>query len=402
LGELQATAGERVVNALVVFGPALLIGWRGWRWLLPGLPIAAAALLSTGPGGAFDFRYHHYAIVVPLIIMAVIEGTSLLYQRSQTSLSANPATARRRGRSWRGDLGLTVGITILCAALLTDIPLNPLFWIGGPDQGLDQTDYGITQRDSIKDRFLARIPTNAAIAASTFLSGHLANRSTVYMLRYPEEVQGPELLPQLLPQVEYAIADALFDYYLPLDNGYAGGVDGDRDAISLLLHDPNFGLIGSQDGLLLFQRGAASTGLQNTISSRPDDGTPAAQQYGNAVALVRASAQQSAPNRLRFSFTWRVTGGFGSNAYMAVTRLRGVAGRIVHLPGYALRPSWEWHAGELIEETFEAELPEGTQPGRYELLTGWYDIRSPYAQDSDARSLLPGSSELVVATVEVR
>lgn len=401
-GEIRTTLGARIVNAVIVLCPLLLVGWRGWRWLLPGLPIAAAALLSTGPGGAYDFRYHHYAIVVPFLVMAAIEGLTILYRRSLIPPPTDPRIPRRRVRSWRGDLGLTTAVTILFAALLTDIPLNPLFWIGGPGQGLDQTVYGVTSRDAIKDRLLARIPAGAPVAASNFLSGHLTNRSTLYLLRYPDEAQGPQRLPKLLPQVEYAVADALFDYFLPLEAGYAGGIDGDREAIGLLLNDPQFGLTGMQDGLLLFERGAATRAVQNTISSRPDDGSPAVQQYGDAIALVQATVVESGPGRLRLSFTWRVTGGFGQRQYLAVSRLRGSNGRIVHLPGYALRPSWQWRSGELIDETFEAELPEGLQAGSYELLTGWYDLSSPYALDIDERSRLPGSSELVVGSVSIR
>ncbi|MEI7771198.1 MAG: DUF2079 domain-containing protein, partial [Chloroflexales bacterium] len=67
LGEVGATAGERLLNALVVLGPALLVAWRGWRWLLVGAPLALAALISTGPGAGYDYRYHHYAAVVPFI-----------------------------------------------------------------------------------------------------------------------------------------------------------------------------------------------------------------------------------------------------------------------------------------------------------------------------------------------
>jgi uncharacterized membrane protein len=76
LTEIWATLGDRVLSALVVFGPVFLIMGRGWRWLLPGLPVAFAMLLTTGPGGAYDFRYHHYALVVPFILMACIDGVT--------------------------------------------------------------------------------------------------------------------------------------------------------------------------------------------------------------------------------------------------------------------------------------------------------------------------------------
>jgi uncharacterized membrane protein len=388
LGQITTTLGERVLNALIVFGPVLLVAWRGWRWLIPALPVAAAALLSTGPGGAFDYRYHHYGVVVPFIIMAAIDGVG--------RMQAIPK--RRGGRSWRGDLGLTVGVTLLCAALLVDIPLNPLFWLRIPGSGLDPAMYGVTERDEAKPQLLARIPAGAPTIASNFLAPHLANRSTLYLLRYPDESAGPRRLPSLLPQAEYAVADALFDFFLPIDGGYAGGIDGDREAIALLLSDPAFGLIGMQDGLLLFQRGAA--GMQNQISARPDDGAPAIQVFGDAVELVSATAEVTAPGRAQLRYVWRLRKGFGERRYVAISQLSGVPeARFVHLPGYALSPSWEWQAGTLVEERFEIELPPDLQPAGVPLLTGWYDLASPFAYRSDPRSLLPGSQQVETATL---
>jgi uncharacterized membrane protein len=388
LDQITATLGERALNALIVFGPVLLVAWRGWRWLIPGLPIAAAALLSTGPGGAFDYRYHHYGVAVPFIIMAAIDGVG--------RMQALPR--RRGGRSWRGDLGLTVGVTLLCAALLVDIPLNPLFWLRIPGSGLDSAMYGVTERDQLKPKLLARIPVGAPVVASNFLAPHLANRSTLYLLRYPDEAAGPRRLPTLLPQAEYAIADALFDFFLPIDGGYAGGIDGDREAIGLLLNDPAFGLIGMQDGLLLFQRSPAASGLQNQISERPDDGTPAIQVFGDAVELVSATIETTTPGRAQLHYIWRVRQGFGGHRYVAISQIAGIPeARFVHLPGYVLSPSWQWQPGTLVEEHFEIELPEGLQPGDMQILTGWYDFASPFAYRSDPRSLLPGSEQVETA-----
>src|SRR4029079_1358325 len=124
-------------------------------------------------------------------------------------------------------------------ALLVDTPLNPLFWIGLPGQGRDPSAYGILPRDAVKDRFLEAVPPGVPLAASNQLAPHLANRSTLYLLRYPDESEGPRRLAQNLARVGYALADALFDLYLPAEGGYGGGLDGDHAAIGLLLHDPH-------------------------------------------------------------------------------------------------------------------------------------------------------------------
>jgi uncharacterized membrane protein len=403
MSEIRDTLGDRLLSAIVVFGPALLIAWRGWRWLLPGLPIALAALLTTGPGGAYDFRYHHYAVVVPFILMAAISGVGLHMERAAAaSVSAVPVRFRSR-RGWRGDLGLTLVTVGLFTALLVDTPLNPLFWLHLPGQGLDQSVYGITARDGVKDRFLAELPPRVPLAASTFLAPHLANRSTLYLVRYPDEPRAGRL-PGVLPQVDLALADALFDYYVPITGGYGGGLDYDRDAIGLLLRDRSFGMVAARDGLLLFQRAAPSDQvLTNTLALLPDDAAPAEQTFGGRVALVRHSISQIGPRRLRASFTWRAITSFGPSRFVAVSRLDGVANaRIVHVPSYALRPAWEWQPGALVEEMFDVELPPEVAPGSYTWRIGWYNVELPTSYATDARSLLPDSQEVALETVTIK
>ncbi len=415
LAELGATLGDRLLSAVVVFGPALLVARRGWRWLLPGLPVAAAALLTTGPGGAYDYRYHHYAVVVPFIIMAAIEGVELRMKNEELRKSKasdqvlnsqfSILNSRRRGRSWRGDLGLTLAIVLIFTALLVDTPLNPLFWVGLPGQGRDPSAYGILPRDTVKDRFLEIVPPGVPLAASNQLGPHLANRETLYLLRYPDEPEGPGRLPRSLTQVDYAVADALFDLYLPVDGGYGGGLDGDRAAIGILLRDPDFGLVAERDGLLLFQRGAPPDRvLSNTLALRSDDGAPAEQTFGAQVALVRHTIAQTGPRRLRASFTWRLTGDFSQiGRFVAVSWLEGVPdARIVHLPAYALLPSWEWRPGQLIQETFDVELPAEVAPGRYTWRLGWHNIGLPASYATDVRSRLPGSQEVAIDSVAIK
>lgn len=397
LSEIGTTWGDRLLSAVVVFGPVLLVAWRGWRWVLPGLPIALAALLTTGPGGAYDYRYHHYAIVVPFLMMATIDGVGRLSARG-TSAGAT----RQSRRSWRGDLGLVVGTVLIASVFLVDIPLNPFFWLHVPGQGLDPSIYGVTARDLVKDRFLMeRIPADAPLAASTFLATHLADRSTLYLVRYPDEPRAVRL-PRLLPQVDYALADALFDYYIPLNDGYGGGLDYDRDAIGLLLRDPAFGLVAQRDGLVLFQRAATPEQvLTETIALRPDDRAVAEHDFAGEIALVRHTIAHIGPQRLRAHFTWRLMGErLQRGRFVAVSRLEGLAdARFVHLPSYALLPSWQWRAGQMIEETFDIDLPADVPPGNYRWLVGWYDITQPSSYATDARSRLAGSQEIALETI---
>ena len=87
--ELAASWDQRLLNALIVIGPALYLAWRGWPWLLPALPIAAAALLSTGPGGSFDWPWLRGACMCAIASLSAAGGLiSALPQRLYSSLAA--------------------------------------------------------------------------------------------------------------------------------------------------------------------------------------------------------------------------------------------------------------------------------------------------------------------------
>jgi uncharacterized membrane protein len=381
--ELWATTPQRIVNAVVVFGPALMLVWPGRKWLIPALPVALAALLSTGPGGAFDFRYHHYALVVPFIVRAAIEGV----QAKQRAVKAG-----RSRRNWRGDTVLTAIITIVFSIVLVDTPFNPQFWLGLPGQGRDDAEYGVTARDTLKDRFLAEHFSNhTPTMASVMLATHIANRDTLYLVRYPDD-PGAERVPGLLPMVDTVVLDSLFDWRVMLDDGFAGGAAYERDALGLLLQDPKFGLVAARDGLLLFERGAEQRGFAQQIS--PIDANPqqaALQRFGDSLELLEADleliAGEGAERRVRARFVWRLLKPIERGPLVAVSQLEGIAGaRLVHLPSYALLPSERWQPGQPIEEVFELPLPNDLPSGSYTWQLGWYDTSRVYAADTDQRS----------------
>jgi uncharacterized membrane protein len=420
-GQLSAlfnTLGDRFLSFLVVFGPVFLIVWRGWKWLLPGLPVAFAMLISTGPGGAHDFRYHHYALVVPFIMMATIDGVNMMIDKQQQNGKGTKEETQereqqpgvktprpRRKRNWRADLMVTAITVFLFNALLVDTPLNPLFWMALPGEGLDPSAYGITKRDAIKNAFVAseEVPQDAPLATSMILAPHQANREYIYMVRYPED-PGAEFLPQFLPFVDYVMADALFDYFIPLgENSYGGGVDYEREAIGVTMRDPNFSLIKAQDGLLLFARDAAA---KHRLLQRVDilEGMAPAPMtlFGSQISLINADFASLGEQRFRATFDWTAADPSGlTQNYVAVSTLGGVDGhRIVHLPTYALLPTRRWPVGSIVRETFDVDVKD-LAPGRYIWHVGWYRLNHPYSYATDERSLLAESQPMIVGTIEV-
>ncbi len=402
LGGLAATAGERLLVALVVVGPALLLAWRGWRWLLAAAPLIGAVLISTGPGTTYHYGYHHYALAVPFLVMAAIDGAARLRARAEDAPAQPPARARRP-RSWRADMAFTTGVVILISALLVDTPLNPTFWMGLPGVGLDPSAYGVTPRDAVAAQFLAeQVPPAAPLAVSAFLGAHVAGRPTLFTLRYNDD-PGGERLPAILPRVEVAVADALFDWRTVADGQLAGGVDYEAEEIGLLLRDPAFALTAARDGLLVFRRGAdPAAALRQGLAPAGDAPLPPRPATFGPIGLVGARIEHLGGRRYLASFDWELRGPAPDGRLVAVSRLEGVEGaRLVHLPSYALLPVSAWAEGQLVRERFEVELPAGLAPGAYTWLTAWYDPAHPDAYATDERGRLPGAAEVAVATITV-
>ncbi len=399
---VPATVGDRLLNGIVVFGPALLLGRHAPSWFLPAAIIALPVLLSTGPGPVYDYRYHHYALAVPFLVAAIVYGAAALVRGP-----ALQASDRRRTRPpWRGQVFLTLAIVALFNAGLVDTPLSPLFWTGVPGRGLDPWAYGRTSRDALKDRWLpAQVPPDLPLAVSTFLAPRLTNRPTLYLVRYGDEPPSPASLrlARRLDEVAYALPDALFDYAVPVKGAYiAGGVMYDVPAITLLLRDPAFGLVAARDGLLLFQRHPpAGRALGQQVEWFAADPSPLQARFGEAIGLVGAEVEPLGGRRFRLRYDWIALGSLADRPpLLAVSRLGGVDdARIVHLPTLALYPTTAWQPGQGVRERFEVLLPDEVAPGRYPLLVGWYDSGSPFAAFTDARSRV--GDEVVVGMITV-
>ena len=380
---------QRLISALIVFAPALFLGLRGWRWLLPGLPIALFALLSNGPGSSFDYRYHHYAIAVPFFILAIIDGAARTHTPGVRYLA----------------LFVTALTTLAAGVIFVTTPLSPLRWGTAPGMSGDHAVYGVLPRDALKDRFLAElVPPNVPLITSTFFAPRLVNRQTLYTLQYPSAERSPTL-PALLSKIDYALADALFDYRLLAGNSVIGGPGYDRAAIGTLLRDPRFGLVTERDGLLLFQRDPApGAALPQSVELADTPILPATPAALGPVQLLGASIEPLGGRRYSASFEWQLSGDQPPQGlWVPVSRVGGRDdARIVHLPTYALLPPSEWQPGQVVRERFEIELPADLPAGEYVWSVAWYDGANPEALFTDARALPPGVTPAVVTTITLR
>ena len=72
-------------------------------------------------------------------------------------------------------------------------------------------------------RITNKTTVEATLEAVRRLTRHGIDQYLFFMVGYPDEPEGPRRLPQSLTRVDYAVADALFDLYLPTEGGYGGG-----------------------------------------------------------------------------------------------------------------------------------------------------------------------------------
>lgn len=385
---------DRAVNLLAVLLPSALLWWWA-RWaVLPAFAIIVPAVLSTGPGASYAWSYHHYAAAVPFIVSASIIGAAQRLDRVR-----NLKLRLREAR--------TAGALFLIASLvmhvgLNDTPLGLSFWRSEPGAGLDPSGYRPTARDAFKDRWLrAQVPPDAPVAASNFLAPHLFQHTTLFLTRYPDE-PAPQRFVENVAQVRLVVLDALFDFYQQTGNGYAGGVDYDVAAIRQLLQLPGWSLMTARDGLLRFEATSAG-GLRQSIRAIAD-AAPTPARADQSIVLLASSVEPlpDQPRRYRATFRWQAALDLaGSRPLVAVSQLEGVPhSRIVHLPSYVLQPTDTWQVGQVWEEQFDFELPAEVAPGRYQLRTAWYDVRSPVAAATDARSRV--GEELAISVLELR
>ncbi len=383
---------DRVLNLLAVLTPSAFLWWRALPTAAPAFAIIGPALISTGPGAAYAWSYHHYAAAVPFIVAGSIMGAARLVEQTKN------ARLRRRNAVAVGALFL--GASLVFHVGLNDTPLGLTFWRSEPGFGLSPGSYGRTSRDALKDRWLAEaVPSGVPLAASNFLAPHLFKRESLYLVRYPDEPTAARL-PQILPQVQLAIPDALFDFVQRSGAGFVGGVAYDVDAIRQLLQAPTWGLTAARDGLLRFEREPQPERVLQQRIARVADSSAAQARFADVIELVQSRVDPIGERRYQATFRWRALRDFQPDEqFVAVSALEGVPhNRMAHLPSYALQPTTSWRAGDVWEEQWEVQVPAGVA-GSHAWRVGWYDTRNLYAAETDVRSRI--GDEVVITVLEL-
>ncbi len=383
--QIGATSLARLTNGMIVLLPALFLGRRAPRWLLVAASIILPVMISSGPGPSYAYKYHHYALAVPFLMMAIIDGAAQLFSTFSSSprISAPPRNSASHSRPTA--VAMTLFIVLVFNIVTVDGPLSPFFYnpLPGSAQGLSSSGYLIMPRDAFKDDWLARlVPDDTAVAANRQMALRLVNRETLYL-----NTPLYKSLDAVLPELDLVVADALYDFVLGNETYISEGVTADLAAIQLLLQQPDWQLQEAQDGLLLF--GKDGSGLAQEIEMLPLAGErPYLAQFDDAIGLLDAVVEPMGGNRYRIMCEWTALRPLTDQSpLIAVSQPEGLEhARIVHLPTMALLPTTQWPTGQIVRETFEITLPDDARSGSYPLVVSWYDTNSLYAAETDARS----------------
>lgn len=185
------------------------------RLLVFALPSLAMNLLAVR-AVQYSVLYFYQPFIVGTFFLATIYGLSETLPR------------------WAGDRTprLQMGLAVLL--IVASIGFN-LTWNNLAIRALRQPESA--ERRAAAERVLALIPPDAAVAASSFLGPHLAQRQELYF--FP----GTNSYPFPVERVDYVVAD------LKLDNGAAA-----REKLQLLGDDPAWKLVTEDTEYVLLQR----------------------------------------------------------------------------------------------------------------------------------------------------
>ncbi len=387
---LRETWAERLMMGLLILLP-LLPALRIAPWeVLAVLASIAPVLLSSGPGPRYSYKYHHYALSVPFVIVAVMEAARRMRLQRQRIGHFRP---------WELFLSATLMLIAGLNSQLCSTPLSPAFWQEKRDLP-EIWRYAHTERDALKDLFISQIPPRTELFATTFLASHLTQREKLCSMLPPEPPPPPDYYPRLL-EVDYATIDALMDYNEPflmegllkIPNAY----------LTYYLSDPSWSVVRMDDGLVLMQRNAPPQAqlpqtITHTLAAPPSD--PMA-SFDDGISLLSAQITPLGGRRFAWQITWfSERDGSRLPRLLAVSRLTGPdETRVLHLPLTDLYPTTDWQAGEQITERFEVILPDRLPPGSYTVWLGLYRMDHPFAYATDARSRI--GSEVLIANIEV-
>jgi uncharacterized membrane protein len=208
---------------LELFLPLLLLGLAAPLVLVAALPELGLNLLSSTSTQS-SIHHHYTAGLIPPLFVATILGAARL-TRTRTDL--------------RLPLAMAAVVTMVVANYL--LGAAPIWRKLPGSQQYEAYASHVSTHDRITDKALRLIPDNAVVSATNSLGSHLSGRRRFLSFPYIEDA-------------DWVAADET-------QPGYADRWDPLATAIDLaaLRRNPDWRLVFSEDGVLVFKRKASKT-----------------------------------------------------------------------------------------------------------------------------------------------
>jgi uncharacterized membrane protein len=214
---------EGVHYLLELFVPLLLLALAAPLVLLAALPELGLNLLSATHTQS-SIHHHYTAGLIPPLFVAMIFGAARL-TRSRTNLRAPLAMA-------------VVAVMVVANYVLGAVPV----WRELPGgQQYEAYAAHVSTHDRITDRALRLIPDSAVVSATNSLGSHLSGRRRFLSFPYIEDAQ-------------WVAADETQPGYADRWDPLATATD-----LASLRRNPDWRLVFSEDGVLVFKRRASKT-----------------------------------------------------------------------------------------------------------------------------------------------
>ncbi len=360
----------------------------GWPFFLMAAPAWAITLLSSNPLMRRLETYHYAAPAIPFIMLAAVDGVARVAEqiakvkgqrlkvkrpsgrlRSQTSnvksqisnlksptSNLQPPTSNFQLsisnlqsptpnlQPSTSNLQLPLCLLVLAVALVYHV------YRGYSPLALAYEWPPVTAHEQVGDKLAASIPPGAPVVAQAELVPLVSHRPWVQIW------QGP--------------FDAQADYFL-LDISHPAFVNrkgAQENLLSDMARDPNVGVIASEDGYLLLQRGAPRIAITPEFftfvyADPPAGAVPVGAAFGNELELVAYETRHNYADREAeplVTLYWRATSPPAEDYFIAIFLLdeagRPVGVTLNQQPVTVWWPTSRWEPGRTVR------LPANTIP----------------------------------------
>jgi len=227
----------------------------------------------------------------------------------------------------------------------------------------DASLYELAEHDRIGQRLLAKIPSDASLAAQDGLGAHLTTREHVYLFPWFDHDNPPQLIVlDLAGKLTYPLMpDAL------------------RSSVLALQLDPTMQMVWEQDGYLVFRTRASSIPHQGPWLWSPWlrlEGYELAQTDVTG-AFDSALINPARGGVMRVALYWTALASMTTN-YTISTLLIAPDGFIVAQddawPGRGALATSIWEPGQMIRDMHYLHLPSGRKPETLRLVVVVYEL----------------------------